>query len=198
MQKEISARTLRMRRSIAVLIIVGVSAGAQVAWNQFAKTNPTPTSVLSDTQVAEGPLAKDILNTLTIKGRAPKTGYARSEFGEGWATVSGCDMRNIILKRSLTETELSTDGCVVLSGMLADPYTGTNIEFQRGASTSADVQIDHVVALSDAWQKGAQSMPYEQRVEFANDPLNLLAVDGEANQKKGDSDAASWLKTKKG
>jgi hypothetical protein len=102
-------------------------------------------------------------------------------------------MRNTMLARYLQDVELSEDGCVVLSGILDDVYTGERIEFVRGASTSAAVQIDHVVALSDAWQKGAQALSVDQRALFANDPLNLLPVDGPANQKKGDSDVASWL-----
>jgi hypothetical protein len=82
---------------------------------------------------------------------------------------------------------------VVLSGILNDPYTATLVNFLRGNSTSTAVQIDHVVALSDAWQKGAQQLSPAQRQSFANDPLNLLAVDGTANQQKSDGDAATWL-----
>lgn len=78
-----------------------------------------------------------------------------------------------------------------MSGVLDDPYTGMTIQFSRQQSSA--VQIDHVVALSDAWQKGAQQLEREARVQFANDPLNLLAVDGPANQQKGDGDAATWL-----
>lgn len=83
------------------------------------------------------------------------------------------------------------------TGVLNDPYTGKTINFVRGVSTSLAVQIDHVVALSDAWQKGAQQLPFATRVSFANDPLNLLAVDGPTNGQKSDSDAASWLPPRK-
>ena len=86
-----------------------------------------------------------------------------------------------------------TGGCVVLTGLLADPYTGETIDFARGVGTSAQVQVDHVVALSDAWQKGAQQWDAAAREAFANDPLNLLAVDGPTNTAKGDGDAATWL-----
>lgn len=82
---------------------------------------------------------------------------------------------------------------MVLSGALDDPYTGTTVEFHRGPGTSDDVQIDHVVALSDAWQTGAQQLDEARRRDFANDPLNLQATLGWVNQEKGDSDAASWL-----
>jgi hypothetical protein len=81
---------------------------------------------------------------------------------------------------------------------LADPYTGTTISFVRGSTTSTAVQIDHVVALSDAWQKGAQQLTADQRTAFANDPLNLQATDGPTNIKKGDGDAATWLPPNKG
>ena len=100
-----------------------------------------------------------------------------------------------MLRRDLSDLALKpgTRDCVVLSGILNDPYTATLINFLRGSSTSSAVQIDHVVALSDAWQKGAQQLTEAQRVSFANDPLNLLAVDGPANQQKSDGDAATWL-----
>ncbi|WP_082874329.1 DUF1524 domain-containing protein [Arthrobacter sp. OY3WO11] len=145
--------------------------------------------------------AAHLLATLPIKGRAPKTGYDRALFGQAWADVdrNGCDTRNDILQRDLTGITF-TNGvpCKVQSGTLADPYTGTSISFLRGSGTSSKVQIDHVVALSDAWQKGAQQLTTEQRTAFANDPLNLQATDGPTNQKKGDGDAATWLPPNKG
>ncbi|AIY02282.1 hypothetical protein ART_2683 [Arthrobacter sp. PAMC 25486] len=141
--------------------------------------------------------ALNVLATLPIKGRAPKTGYSRAEFGQAWADVdrNGCDTRNDILGRDLGEKTFKpgTRDCVVLTGVLADPYTATTIDFVRGTGTSSAVQIDHVVALSDAWQKGAQQLSPELRTAFGNDPLNLLAVDGPSNQQKGAGDAATWL-----
>jgi hypothetical protein len=108
---------------------------------------------------------------------------------------NGCDTRNDILRRDLVDLtyKTSTRDCVVATGTLHDPYTGTTIAFVRGQDTSTAVQIDHVVALSDAWQKGAQQLSPEQRRDLANDPRNLQAVDGPTNSKKSDSDAASWL-----
>jgi hypothetical protein len=145
--------------------------------------------------------AIDLLASLPVKGRAPKTGYDRAMFGQAWADVdrNGCDTRNDILKRDLTGiTYTNSVPCKVQSGTLADPYTGTTISFLRGSTTSSAVQIDHVVALSDAWQKGAQQLTTEQRTAFANDPLNLQSTDGPTNIKKGDGDAATWLPPNKG
>lgn len=145
--------------------------------------------------------AIDLLAILPIKGRAPKTGYDRALFGQAWADVdrNGCDTRNDTLKRDLTGIKYTNSvPCKVQSGILADPYTGTSINFLRGTATSSAVQIDHVVALSDAWQKGAQQLTTEQRTAFANDPLNLQSTDGPTNMKKGDGDAATWLPPNKG
>jgi hypothetical protein len=145
--------------------------------------------------------AIDLLATLPIKGRAPKTGYDRELFGQAWLDIdrNGCDTRNDILKRDLTGiTYTNSVPCKVQTGTLADPYTGTSISFLRGNGTSTAVQIDHVVALSDAWQKGAQQLTTERRTAFANDPLNLQATDGPTNQKKSDGDAATWLPPNKG
>lgn len=143
--------------------------------------------------------AAEALEKLAVKGRAPKTGYARTQFLSGWGEVGDCDMRNIILKRDLNDPLIDPlNGCFVMRGELGDPYTGKTIEFERGFGTSNDVQIDHVVALSDAWQKGAQQLDETTRNNFANDPLNLLAVDGPANQEKSDADFATWLPPNKG
>lgn len=147
--------------------------------------------------VAAEQKASVVLETLAVKGRAPKTGYTRAQFGQSWADVdrNGCDTRNDILTRDLTKIiyKAGTRNCVVLSGVIVDPYSGETINFLRGNITSMEVQIDHVVALSDAWQKGAQKLSFVTRTALANDPLNLLAVKGRLNSQKGDGDAATWL-----
>jgi hypothetical protein len=132
------------------------------------------------------------LDRLDVKGRAPKTGYDREQFGGDWASIDGCDMRQRILQRDLRRLiyEAGSD-CEISSGILDDRYTARRIIFHRGGASEVD--IDHVVALSDAWQKGAQQWSYDKRVQLANDPLNLLATDAGANRSKSDSDAASWL-----
>ena len=149
-----------------------------------------------------GQSATEVLESLEVKGRAPKTGYKRTQFGKAWTDVdhNGCDTRNDILNRDLTSVRYKwgTHKCVVKSGTLHDPYTGKDIKFKKGKKTSTAVQIDHVVALSDAWQKGAQKLSKTKRTELANDPYNLLAVQGRANQKKSDGDAATWLPSNKG
>jgi hypothetical protein len=138
------------------------------------------------------------LATIPIKGRAPKTGYDRDLFASDWDYSFGCDMRNKILRRDFSEFQFRSDSsCVIATGVLQDPYTGQTINFVRGVGTSNEVQIDHVVAVSDAWQKGAQQLSSAQRYAFYNDPLNLLAVSGSANAQKSDSDAASWLPANK-
>lgn len=159
-------------------------------------------SSTAGTAVSSTPRAAEVLATLAVKGRAAKTGYDRSRFGTTWTDDNGaplghngCDTRNDILRRDLTAVTVKegSAGCTVLRGTLHDPYTATTVVFRRGAGSSNAVQIDHVVALMDAWQKGAQQWPQAKRVDFANDPLNLLAVDGRTNQRKGAGDAATWL-----
>ena len=169
------------RRRIFGLFFIAIIAIASILTNpDFWQTSKLNSNKKSDFQTS-----LTDLNSL-------KTGYSREQFGKGWAKdSSGCDTRNRILKRDLINIVESPD-CKILSGTLKDPYTGKEINFSRKQNASA-VQIDHVVALSDAWQKGAQQFSKEKRIEFANDPLNLLASDGPANQQKGDSDAASWL-----
>lgn len=158
-------------------------------------STPAPAHGQPVVAVGEGS-ALALLETLPVKGKAPSTDYDRALFGEAWtdADVNGCDTRNDILRRDLQQAAY-TDGsrCEVASGLLAEPYTDQDIEFQRGKDSSAAVQIDHVVALGNAWQTGAAALSPEQRQNLANDPLNLLAVDGPANQEKSSADAATWL-----
>lgn len=136
-------------------------------------------------------LATEVLEKLEVKGRAPKTGYARTEFYDGWPIIDGCSLRQRILKRELGDTAI-LDGCDVIAGEFDEPYIGEH-RILKNKSDVAKIQIDHVVALSDAWQKGAQYKDYETRNAIATDPLNLLAVDGAANEQKSDGDAATWL-----
>jgi hypothetical protein len=142
-------------------------------------------------------VAVAVLETLPVKGRAPKTGYSRDAFGQRWADVdrNGCDTRNDILKRDMTSIvyKPKTRNCVVLSGTLIDRYSGETINFVRGEVSSMEVQIDHVVALSNSWQTGAFKLSIAQRTALANDPLNLFAVKGRLNSQKGDGDAATWV-----
>ncbi len=137
--------------------------------------------------------ALKILDQILVKGRAPKTNYSRQQFSPNWGKINNCDLRNLILQRDLTDLELAEDNCRVISGVLDDNYSGERIYFKRGAGTSNQVQIDHIVAVSDAWQKGAQSWSASKKYRFYNDPLNLIAVKASQNQQKSDSDAASWL-----
>jgi hypothetical protein len=139
--------------------------------------------------------ASAVLETLAVKGRAPKTGYDRSSFG-GWADLDNdsCHTRDEILMRDLSAVTFDPEEKrQVQTGTFVDPYSGTRIDFLQGRGTSNLVQIDHVVAVSDAWQKGAFKWGSATKVAFYNDPLNLLAVQGRLNSQKGDGDAATWL-----
>jgi len=176
------------RRTIIILISLAIFAYAVII-NTPNQTVPAQTTEKVRTVFSQ---ALQALSNLDIKGRAPKTDYSREQFGATWTATKGCDTRNIILNRDLTNVVVDAK-CNVVSGVLNDPYTGKVITFSRGSDSSGVIQIDHVVALSDAWQKGAQQFTSETRIALANDPLELLAVDGLANQQKSDGDAATWL-----
>jgi hypothetical protein len=166
-----------------------------------SKATPKPTAThaseaASGTKPGAG-TALAVLATLPVKGRAAMTGYARDQFGPAWKDVdhNGCDTRNDVLARDLDgETyKAGTHDCIVLTGTLPDPNSGRSIAFTRGQTTSTAVQIDHLVPLADAWRTGAQLLSPATRELLANDPLNLLAVDGPLNGQKSDGDAATWL-----
>ena len=172
-------------RSLTIALLASLLLPVLQSSTTYAQA-PTTSSIKKGTTLS-------LLETLTVKGKAPKTGYSRSAFSH-WRDPdrNGCDARNDILKRDLINVVFKEDTgeCKVVSGLLNDPYSGLAIEFTLGKS---DVDIDHVVALSHAWQVGAFQWSDAKRLEFANDPLNLLAVSARLNRQKGDGDAATWL-----
>lgn len=189
----------KMRRTLAGLIFLAVIA----IW---VSINPASydTEIVPETQAVhltvegdngDSPLATDVLNRLEVKGRAPKTGYAREQFYSGWPTVDGCNLRQKILRREFGDTAVmdAEDPCNVVAGSFVEPYTGEYRSYSSRAEIGKGLQIDHIVALSDAWQKGAQYMEKSVRYQIATDPLNLVAADASANMTKSDGDAATWL-----
>lgn len=191
---------LRMRRLVLVLVVLA-GVGVWLVVNPtsyeavFTRAENDSASYAAEAVTesdANVPLASAVLEKLEVKGRAPKTGYTRDEFYGGWPTVDGCNLRQRILKREFGDSAV-LDGCNVVAGEYDEPYTGEHKKFTVREEISKGVQIDHVVALSDAWQKGAQYMESDVRYSIATDPLNLLAVDAAANEKKSDGDAATWL-----
>ncbi|MFG2650857.1 HNH endonuclease family protein [Streptomyces sp. NPDC048436] len=177
---------------LALLVVAGTVTGCTPQEKDGGSSGHGP-----DANAKAGP-ALAAVDSLTVKGRAPKTGYDRGRFGSPWADTdsNGCGTRDDILKRDLEDVKYRDGDCEVASGKLApDPYTGKDVTFTRGRS---QVDIDHLVALSDAWQKGAGKWQPSKRIAFANDPLNLLAVDAGPNRGKGDGDTATWLPPDKG
>ena len=179
---------LRLRGGAAVAALVLFAVGAGVSGCKKENTGSA-----GPEETAAGGAALTAVDSLTVKGRAPKTGYSRERFGTAWADTDSnrCDTRDDILKRDLKDVKFSDGKCKVTSGLLApDPYGGQDVTFARGRSL---VDIDHLVALSDAWQKGAKYWDASKRIALANDPLNLRAVGASANRSKGDGDTATWL-----
>ena len=191
----------RMRRICAALIVA-------LAFAVFILANPKAYEYASllgftgdnlpdykaEQSEADSLLAKDVLENLAVKDKDTEHKYYRKQFYDNWSiTDSGCNTREAILARDLTNVELKPGTCKVASGVLIDPYTGKTIQFERGENTSSAVQIDHVVALSNAWSTGAFQLDADTRLAISQDPLNLLAVDGPANQEKSDQAADTWL-----
>lgn len=183
------------RKIITVLLLVILLLGFTLFKAWWEKKNDdmrggqsSPAASVTAEEVAT---AKTHLATLTV---APKIEgkYNRSDFGAAWLDVddNNCDTRNDMLQRDLANVVLEGK-CVVLEGDLQDPYTGKLIHFVKGHGSLVD--IDHMVALGNAYASGAGNLPLEARKALANDPVNLLAVDAPANRAKGDKNAAEWL-----
>lgn len=185
-------------RAVGVLIFLALLMASLIstcsgAGAMIQRINKSHSSRNVDTSaVAEGTLSD--LNNLTVNDNpTPPEKYNRVEqFGPAWKDVdhNGCDTRNDILARDLTVQEMR-NSCVITAGQLADPYSGEQIDFRK--KDASKVQIDHVVALENAWQSGAYKLTQEDREALANDPDNLLAVNGHDNMAKGSKSADQWM-----
>ncbi|OFE14331.1 hypothetical protein BA895_10105 [Humibacillus sp. DSM 29435] len=180
------------------------SSAASPTTTTSTSTTSTATQATPETDPAGSAISEAqpgtalaLVGTLKVQGRGAMTGYTRGEFGPAWTDTdrNGCDQRNDTLRRDLKTVTLKagTNGCTVMTGTLTDPYTATTVPFTRTTSTVSPVQIDHVVALADAWVKGAAGWTQAKRTSFANDTLNLVAVSASVNAAKGAGDAATWL-----
>ena len=199
-----------MRTSRAGLLLLSVLlalTGCTFDWQleDPARAQPTLSSV-GQGDVPAGTLdptaAAAALTTLPVAEKTALDGYERGcgegegcVFGPAWADVdrNGCDQRNDVLHRDLTGVQVreGTHDCVVIAGVLDDPYTGESVAFEK--ADAALVPIDHVVPLAAAWVQGASAWPVEQRQAFANDLTNLMATTRAENSAKGDSTADEWV-----
>lgn len=184
-----------------VAILVLASCGSH---QPSAPETPAPSASASTPEpdgspsVEEGSVLQALLSLRTApEAKTPK--YDRGAFGQAWKDVdsNGCDQRNDVLRRDLLEKSVKpgTGGCVVLSGELkfqGDGYFWYShpAHYERG---NGAVEIDHVVSLADAWRSGAHEWTAEQRSWFANDLMELEAVDRATNRDKGDRDVGHWL-----
>lgn len=205
-------RRLRLRRrrvGAVVLLLAGVigwlianpaSWEAEIIYgsDQTASSETTGASVettdATDAANSDSPLASALLAELTTAALNTDQKYNRSEqFYSSWPTIDGCSLRQRIIKRDFTTATLGDDNCSVVAGTYTEPYTGATLTFTAKSEISKGIQIDHIVALSNAWQTGAQNLSVDERYALATDTLNLVAADADANQEKLDSDASEWL-----
>ena len=216
-----SAPPRRTRRLLALLLGVlvvaavagvliwqeraGQAASGSPTWRagdptSSAPPRPTPSIPPATTPESRYDVARRQLKDLPVRGWDRTSDFRRYQFGEAWSDDvnvefghNGCNTRDDILKRDLQNLVIRPLTCYAQSGTLVDPYTGTTINFVRGPESSNAIEIDHVVSLADAWYKGARAWDSQRRLDFANDPRNLLAVSPQANFDKAFRDASSWL-----
>ncbi|NUW38801.1 HNH endonuclease family protein [Nonomuraea rhodomycinica] len=176
------------------------TAAVGTAASPLANTGGTRPGLAPITSGADRAAARKLISRLRVKGRGPATGYARSRYGGNWADTApgvpyagnGCRTRDDLLARDGQDVRYRKGSrCVVVAMRLTDPYTGKAIAWRK--SDADEVQVDHVVPLAYAWRMAAARWPMSERLNFANDPLNLLPVDGAANEQKDASGPASWL-----
>lgn len=196
-QESIASRQRRRRFSLVLIVCTLLIAIQFIDGGSSIDTREPqldPSVLARRIESGEYTLATKALGQLAVAERTNGSDYQRSAFSDDWAERNGCDMRNRVLQRDLVDTVLAEDNCTVLSGTLTrGPYSQEEIRFERGIGSSNAIHIEHIVAVSDAWQKGAQKLSTEKRQQFYNDPLNLIAVDGPTNIQKGSQDAAGWL-----
>ncbi|MDO4271703.1 MAG: HNH endonuclease family protein [Candidatus Saccharibacteria bacterium] len=187
MRKQKSARIFWVVLTIITLVIAGY------CYYQDRQTLSVTTTATQRTVDPNSNLAIDRLESLSVKPAETGDDYERANFSSGWSSWRSCNVRQKILNRDIRDAQVADNGCTVIKGTLNDPYSGQEIELSNKTAVSKKVQIDHVVALSNAWQTGARYLSADERKQLANDDLELIAVSSSANQDKSDGDASEWL-----
>ncbi|MCV7379514.1 hypothetical protein BST11_17745 [Mycobacterium alsense] len=193
-----------MNRKLLLWLTAAAVLAVLVAYQTLGSTAARRAEVAARADVPTVQPGIDVLGGVPVlPERRHRYDYRRPAFGDAWDDDNdaplghnGCDTRDDILDRDLVDkTYVWTKRCpdAVATGTLHDPYTNATIAFQRGAKVGEAVQIDHIVPLAYAWDMGAYDWPFPERRRFANDPANLLAVEGRANQDKGDSPPGRWM-----
>ena len=192
-----------MSRKRLAMLAVAVTLAIVVACQTVASAQRAASLAAHAHAPAVAPGVDVLAGIAQIALRVRGSDYRREAFGDSWTDDNpapgghnGCDTRNDILERDLVDkTYVSIARCpnAIATGTLHDPYTNATVAFVRGNQVGASVQIDHIVPLALAWDLGARNWPDDMRLRFANDPANLLAVGGQANQDKGDSEPALWM-----
>jgi hypothetical protein len=193
-----------MSRKRLVALVIAVALALVVAYQTIVSADQRAASFMAQADIPTVAPGVDVLaGVAEVPLRIRGFDYRRAAFGDAWTDDNpapgghnGCDTRNDILDRDLVDkTYVSITRCpnAVATGTLHDPYTNATVAFVRGNQVGASVQIDHIVPLALAWDLGARNWPDDLRVRFANDPANLLAVAGQANQDKGDSEPVLWM-----
>ncbi|AWW39811.1 MULTISPECIES: HNH endonuclease family protein [Streptomyces] len=168
----------RRRLGITAAFSALIASAALFSAPTASAALPTPVSAAT---------ARSYLAQLTV-ATENRTGYNRDLFPH-WITVSGsCNTRETVLKRDGSNV-VTDSACAATSGSWYSPYDGATW------SAAADVDIDHLVPLAEAWDSGAGSWTTSRRQSFANDLTRpqLLAVTDNVNQAKGDQDPATWM-----
>ncbi|MFD3539336.1 HNH endonuclease family protein [Streptomyces sp. NPDC058662] len=169
------ARRIGVLASVAALASLTSLVNAPTA----AAAPPTPISASA---------ARSYLATVTPKAEGSSSGYSRDLFPH-WSTVSGsCNTRETVLKRDGVNV-VQDSACAAVSGSWYSEYDGATW------TAASDIDIDHMVALAEAWRSGASSWTTSKRQQFANDLSRpqLIAVTDNVNQAKGDLDPGKWL-----
>ena len=162
--------SVRAVRISAASVIVGTPAATLTATPASATPPGIPSKATAQSQ----------LNALTVAAQGSMTGYSRDLFPH-WITISGsCNTRETVLKRDGSSV-VTDSSCAATSGRWYSPYDGATW------TAASDVDIDHVIALAEAWRSGASSWTASRRQSFANDSSRpqLIAVTDNVNQAKG-------------
>ncbi|HVQ48696.1 MAG TPA: HNH endonuclease family protein [Mycobacterium sp.] len=192
-----------MTRTRLLWMAVVVALAVVVAWQVVGSSGERAQFVAQADIPTVAPGVDVLAGIAEVPVRIRGYDYHRNAFGDSWTDDNpapgghnGCDTRNDVLERDLVDkTYVSIKRCpnAVASGTLHDPYTNATVPFVRGNQVGAAVQIDHIVPLALAWDLGARNWTDDMRLRFANDPANLIAVQGQANQDKGDKEPATWM-----
>ncbi len=177
---------------VAVATAVGLGGyGVGVSLSDSLRDTPENYTV---TEQDLGVLEEKVSSLKVRRNEKSIPEYSRDSLPTDWKDLdgNGCNTREDILKKYTSEYTGRFDGCKIKSGKFYDYYNGKFLRYDKSVDTGGGIQIDHIVAIGNAWISGGYKWGKDEWISYINDEEVLIPTSSKTNREKSDKDITEW------